>query len=93
MTTDSPITVQELMAKLAQLPADLPVFVEGYETGWDPLITVESGSAQPSSPVEDWDGEVERANSNSGEPPDAIFLIGRRGHRRQQWMSRNGACL
>jgi hypothetical protein len=84
MATDSPLTVQELMAKLAQLPPDLPIFVEGYENGWDPVITVEPGSAQPSSPVEDWDGEVERTKSTSAAPPNAIFLIGRRGHRRQK---------
>lgn len=83
MATDSPLTVQELMAMLGKLPPDSRIFVEGYESGWDPLIAVERGSTQPSSPVEDWDGEVERTKPTSGAPPDAIFLIGRRGHRRQ----------
>jgi len=84
MATDSPLTVQELIDKLAKLPPDLPIFVEGYENGWDPIITVEPGSAQPTAPFEDWDGEVQRTKSTSEAPPDAIFLIGRRGHRRQR---------
>jgi hypothetical protein len=84
MGTDAPMTVQELIAQLAKLPPDLPIFVEGYENGWDALITVEPGSARPNFPVEDWDGEKERAESPSGAPASAIFLIGRRGHRRRE---------
>lgn len=30
--------ISELIARLQQLPADLEVLVEGYETGFDPIL-------------------------------------------------------
>lgn len=76
------MTVHDLLSLLAQLPPDLPVFVEGYESGWDPLIAVEEGQALSLPQAEEWNGEVERAQTSSTQPPAAIFLVGRRGHRR-----------
>lgn len=80
------MTVHDLLSLLAKLQPDLPVFVEGYESGWDPLIGVEEGRALPVPEVEEWDGEVERAQTSSNHPSTAIFLVGRRGHRRHKQM-------
>lgn len=76
------MTVHDLLTLLSRLPPDLPVFVEGYESGWDTLTAVEEGKALPVPRAEEWDGEVEREHISSGDAPSAIFLIGRRGHRR-----------
>lgn len=76
------MTAQELIEHLQRLPADQPVFVEGYENGWDSLLSVEIGYAIPQAPCEDWDGEFERRDAASPEVAGAIFLTGRRGHRR-----------
>lgn len=78
------MTVHDLLSLLAKLPPDLPVFVEGYESGWDPLIAVEEGQALPVPQAEEWDGEVDRTQASSTQPPTAIFLVGRRGHRRHR---------
>ncbi|TXI92519.1 MAG: hypothetical protein E6Q30_05455 [Aquabacterium sp.] len=80
------MTVHDLLSLLAKLPPDLPVFVEGYESGWDPLIAVEEGQVLPIPQVEEWDGEVDRAQTSSTQPSTAIFLVGRRGHRRHKQM-------
>ncbi len=76
------MTVQELIDHLREHSGDHIVLVEGYETGWDSLISIEVGSVVPQMPCEDWDGEFERgsvdATSASG-----VLLVGRRGHRRK----------
>lgn len=77
------MTVQELISRLERLPPELPVFVEGYESGWDLLIDVQQGPAIPKVPLTDWDGEVERVADEAGMSSSAVFLVGRRGHRRQ----------
>lgn len=76
------MTAQELIELLQRLPADQPVFVEGYENGWDSMLSVEVGYVMPHSPCESWDGEFERRDSSTPDMASAIFLIGRRGHRR-----------
>jgi hypothetical protein len=70
------MTVQELIDQLRQLPPDHIVLVEGYENGWDTLVSIEPNRAE-------WDGEFERAAASDEESVGSVLLIGRRGHRRE----------
>jgi hypothetical protein len=71
--------VLELIARLQQLPADLDVLVEGYETGFDPIHALEIRTVEPNAAAEDWDGEFDEA---PGAGRQALLIVGRRGHRR-----------
>ena len=41
MTTKKLLTVQDLIDALAEYPADLPLIVNSYEDGYDPVTHVE----------------------------------------------------
>lgn len=71
--------VSELIARLQQLPADLEVLVEGYETGFDPIHALEIRAVELNVAAEDWDGEFEES---PGADRQALLILGRRGHRR-----------
>lgn len=71
--------ISELIAQMQQLPADLDVLVEGYETGFDPIQALEIRSVELSVAAEDWDGEFEES---PGADLQALLILGRRGHRR-----------
>lgn len=76
------MTVQELMDQLGKLPADHMVLVEGYENGWDALLSVQVGLVKVQVPCEDWDGEFERHEAAGPATASAVLLVGRRGDRR-----------
>lgn len=71
--------ISELIAQLQQLPADLDVLVEGYETGFDPIQALEIRAVELSVAAEDWDGEFEESPCADRH---ALLILGRRGHRR-----------
>ncbi len=71
--------VSELIERLEQLPTDLEVLVEGYETGFDPIHALEIRSIERNAAAEDWDGEFDES---PGEGRQALLILGRRGHRR-----------
>jgi hypothetical protein len=54
------MTAAELIEHLRQVPPDTPVFVQGYETGWDAIHTVKQTSVVPYRRAQDWDGEFRR---------------------------------
>ena len=72
--------VPELIAQLQQLPADLEVLVEGYETGFDPIHALEVRMIERNAAAEEWDGEFEES---PGGGRQALLILGRRGHRRE----------
>lgn len=76
------MTAAELMERLRSLPPDLPVLVEGYETGWDVIHLMREFGAESVPNANDWDGEFREASESgrSGRPAD--LLVGRRGSRR-----------
>lgn len=76
------MTVQELIDQLRQLPPDHIVLVEGYENGWDTLVSIEPSRAARQTPCAEWDGEFERAAASDSQAVDSVLLVGRRGHRR-----------
>jgi hypothetical protein len=90
------MTVGDLKALLEQFPPDAPVIVEGYETGWDGVHSVQDALVVPRQSAEDWDGEFQSVKDAEGaNVPStlAVQIIGRRGHRRCQsvaWRSAPG---
>ena len=77
------MNVQELIDQLRQLPPDHIVLVEGYENGWDSLVSIEPNHAARQTPCAEWDGEFERAAASDEKSVGSVLLIGRRGHRRE----------
>jgi hypothetical protein len=78
------MNVAELIEHLHKFPDDLPVLVEGYETGWDGIHELRTDGVVPYRKAEDWDGEYQLATEfrmkQAGKP--AVLLVGRRGRRR-----------
>lgn len=70
--------VSELIAQLQQ-PADLDVMIEGYETGFDSIHSLEIRAVERNVAAEDWDGEFEESPDGAQE---ALLILGMRGHRR-----------
>lgn len=76
------MTVDELLEQLRQLPGNLPVLVEGYESGFDGIRELRTAGVVPYRKAEAWDGEDHLATEfkQAGQP--AVLLVGRRRHRR-----------
>lgn len=76
------MTVDELLEQLRQLPGNLPVLVEGYESGFDGIHELRTAGVVPYRKAEAWDGEYHMATEfkQAGQP--AVLLVGRRSHRR-----------
>lgn len=79
---DVPIlTVGALQALLDGLPADMPVFVDGYESGIQLADWVLVGPAFYVAPTE-WEGSHRMcADGNEGNPKVRCLLISRKGSR------------
>lgn len=66
------MTVQQLIAKLEQLPKDSFVFVEGYEDGYSDIAILKETKATLDINKEEWMGpHDERPDGNV----DAVVLI------------------
>ena len=50
------MNVEELIEQLHQLPGNLPVLIEGYETGWDGIYELRTTGVVPYRKAEAWDG-------------------------------------
>ncbi|MCK2127264.1 hypothetical protein [Thauera chlorobenzoica] len=80
------MTVADLIEQLRKLPPELPVLVEGYETGWDAIYDIRTSYLIRNAQANDWDGEYEepgKAEPKPGLPHQAALIVGRRGHRRE----------
>lgn len=55
----NPLRVSKLIAMLTMLPQDAWVVVEGYETGYDPILSVEWRKLSPRLDGESYDGVLE----------------------------------
>ena len=79
-------TAADLIDRLRALPPELPVLVEGYETGWDAIHDIRTAAVRHNVDTNDWDGEYEeqgKAETKPGLPYQAVLIAGRRGHRRE----------
>lgn len=87
MTSPRTLTVAELMERLREMPPELPVLVEGYETGLDAIHSLSETAVIHNTDCEDWDGEFEEpenlpSDPQGGAPFRALLILGRRGSRR-----------
>ena len=87
MTNPSTLTVAELMERLREMPPDLPVLVEGYETGLDAIYSLRETLVIHNTDSEDWDGEFEEPKNLQPAPQGlapfrALLILGSRGSRR-----------
>jgi hypothetical protein len=51
------MTAEELIKQLQKLPPETPVFVEGYETGYDDIVDLKPQKVVRLQDAEEWDGE------------------------------------
>ncbi len=65
------LTVQQLIARLNQYPGDLPVVVQSYEAGYDPVTDVATLAVSPTPDRQWYVGVYEDASS----PGETVLLI------------------
>lgn len=57
-------TVRELIETLKQMPADLPVLVSGYESGFDKFYNPNTQKLKYMPENSYWDGEYQQPDAN-----------------------------
>ncbi len=72
------MTAGQLIEILSKYPRDLPVLVEGYETGFDPIHSIVPAKAIPNPENQEHDGEFEK----DGEGSDCLLILGKSEYRR-----------
>ncbi|MBV2179926.1 MAG: hypothetical protein KUL86_01680 [Castellaniella sp.] len=72
------MTAAEVIAALQTLPPDMPVLVQGYETGWDEIHAIETRPVERYGKAQPWDGEYQ----DGGQRP-AVVIVGRRDMHRK----------
>lgn len=75
------MTIAELIEHLNHYPADMPVLVQGYETGWDSIHALREAVVVPFKKAHEWDGEFREAGEFKcpGKPVQALLIEGKRG--------------
>ena len=76
------MTAAELLEQLRMIPADTPVFVEGYETGLDSVVLLRQAVVTKRRKSQGWDGEYREVQGGGRVGKPALLLIGRRVHLR-----------
>ena len=76
------MTAAELLDQLRLIPADTPVFVEGYEAGLDAVFLLRQAVVAKARKAQDWDGEYREVQGGGHGGKPALLLIGRRAHLR-----------
>ena len=69
--------IKELIKKLSEFPLDIDVLVEGYEDGFDQIITVKSIRVKTHQGKNDWwNGEFDHIDGKDGSP--VVVILGNR---------------
>lgn len=79
------MTAEELIERLKALPPEMPVLVEGYETGFDEVVELTSERVVWYRHAQEWDGEYQvpdRFSNPKNGVRQAAVIRGRRGNRR-----------
>ncbi|MFZ6774828.1 hypothetical protein ACO0LB_19165 [Undibacterium sp. SXout7W] len=76
------MTVSDLIENLKQFDPALPVIVEGYETGWDGILTLRIANVMKHLNAHEWDGEFKELGDNQKIGCAALLIVGRRGQYR-----------
>jgi hypothetical protein len=72
------MTVADLIRHLQQLPADLPVLVQGYESGWDDILSMRQTEVVAFRSAREWDGVYREASEFQTAGQTALLLQSRR---------------
>ena len=72
------MNVAQLIEQLRQWPGDLPVLVEGYETGWDDIHELRTDGVVRYRRAQEWDGEYREASGFKQTGKPALLIVGRR---------------
>lgn len=75
------MTIAELIERLQQYPPEMEALVEGYETGFDAIHSIEIKSLARYTDAEEWDGEFDE---NLAGAQEMLVILGRRGHLRRE---------
>ncbi|HEV3157771.1 MAG TPA: hypothetical protein VGZ00_10535 [Candidatus Baltobacteraceae bacterium] len=76
------MNVSELIEHLRTFPPDLPVLVEGYETGWDRIHKLRETAIVRFDKAREWDGEYREASETKQTGTAALLIVGLRGELR-----------
>lgn len=68
------MTVAELIARLNEFPQDMLVLGRGYETGFDPIETVETVEVVKQKDPSWWDGEYDTPRNWDESTTKAVVL-------------------
>lgn len=71
------LTAKALRERLAELPDDTPIVVDGYENGMDYADTWGAWTVVPSGREGYWSGELKTVEVDDEGTPFAAFYIGR----------------
>jgi len=75
------MTVDELIARLQDLPPETPVLVEGYENGFDEIVDLQAREVVRYRHAQPWDGQYQPADRFK-EPGTGVIraavILGRR---------------
>ena len=72
------MTAADLIRHLQQLPPDLPVLLQGYESGWDELLSTRLAEVVVFRKARDWDGGYREASEFKTTGQVALLLQSRR---------------
>lgn len=73
------MNVSDLIKRLRAFPPDLPVLVEGYESGWDSIHNLRQDEIVRYDEAREWDGEYCEAREAKQTGMAVVFIVGRRG--------------
>jgi hypothetical protein len=73
------MNVAELIERLRTFPPDLPVLVEGYESGWDSIQNLRQDKIVQFDQAREWDGEYCEGREAQQTGTTAVLIVGRRG--------------
>ncbi|WP_339804882.1 hypothetical protein [uncultured Marinobacter sp.] len=79
------MTAEELIRHLQALPPETPVLVEGYETGCDEIVGLQTLEVFRYPRAQEWDGQYQtdgKVRPRNQAPFPAVMLLGRREHLR-----------
>lgn len=71
--------VKDLIERLKSFPADEEVLVQGYEDGFDGIVSIQKMRVAKRSYPRDWEGEYEEAEKDDKAAAGAVVI---KGHRR-----------
>jgi len=73
------MNIHELMEQLSRFPEDIEVVVQGYEDGFDPVISLKAVRRRKAENMSRSQAEYEELDSTAAGGENAVAIWGRRG--------------